>query len=806
MNQAKTSSTHVARSSQSPTPTASGAESSQPEVALSACHCSTETTTTEADAQASVAPTRDNSASGRRFQIQGLDCVEEVRILKRAVGSVVNGEEHLAFDTLNGRMSVLVSTDVASDQSIIDAVKGTGMSASSDSAGNASVAPASRAPLILTILSGALIVLGGGVHVASVADTFAFAAVVQDHPGGKTPMLEILLWLTATFAGVRYILPKAWYSLKSLRPDMNLLMVIAVMGAIAIGEYFEAATVAFLFALSLLLESWSVGRARKAVSALLDLAPSTIRLVNSDGSEKDVPATSASVGSRFVVRAGDRIALDGDVVDGASSVNQAPITGESIPVAKTPGDEVFAGTINGEGTLTVEATKPASDTVLARITRMISDAHERRAPMEQWVERFARIYTPVVMLLALLVLLIPPLLFGATWQPWIYNSLVLLVIACPCALVISTPVSIVASLAASARNGVLIKGGTYVELPAKLQALALDKTGTLTRGEPHVSDVVPMDGRDERALLSDAAALEVRSSHPLAAAIVHAAKQRGVPHTPADDVVVSAGKGVSGRIQRRQIWLGSLRYATELAAPDKKHAMASLHDRVRELEAKGRTVVLVGDESGVLGLIALEDTIRSNAKAVITELHTLGVQEIVMLTGDNEATAQAVAHSVGIDTVRAGLLPEDKVREIEALTSRHPVVAMVGDGVNDAPAMARANFGIAMGAIGSDAAIETADIALMTDDLGRLPWLIRHARGTLKVIHQNIAFSLGIKAFFVVLTAMGIASLWGAIAADVGATLLVVANALRLLRARPSDETEALTVAAVSGEQDAAHG
>jgi len=799
MSQAKSSSPHGERLPPS------AVESSPREGSLSDCHCSTETTI-EADTQTSDALTGTDSSSVRRFHIQGLDCVEEVRILKRAVGSLVNGEEHLAFDTLNGRMSVLVSTEVASDHSIIEAVKGTGMSASSDSQGNTHVAPVSRAPLILTILSGALIVLGGVIHLAGVADAFSVAAIVQDHPGGKTPMIEILVWLAATLAGVRYILPKAWYSLKTLRPDMNLLMIIAVLGAITIGEYFEAATVAFLFALSLLLESWSVGRARKAVSALLDLAPSRVRLVNSDGSEQDVPAASVSVGSRFVVRAGDRIALDGDVVDGAGSVNQAPITGESIPVAKMQGDEVFAGTINGEGTLTVEATKPASDTVLARITRMISDAHERRAPMEQWVERFARIYTPVVMLLALLVLLIPPLLLGAAWQPWIYNALVLLVIACPCALVISTPVSIVASLAASARNGVLIKGGTYVELPAKLQALALDKTGTLTLGEPRVSDVVPLDERDEQALLSDAVALEERSSHPLAAAIVQAANQRSVHHTPADDVVVTAGKGVTGRIQQRQVWLGSLRFATESVAPSNNDAMTRLQTIVTALEAKGRTVVVVGEESGVLGLIALEDTIRSNAKAVITELHALGVQEIVMLTGDNEATAQAVAESVGIDTVRAGLLPEDKVREIEALTSRHPVVAMVGDGVNDAPAMARANFGIAMGAIGSDAAIETADIALMTDELARLPWLIKHARGTLKVIHQNIAFSLGIKAFFVVLTAMGIASLWGAIAADVGATLLVVANALRLLRATPSDETEAPKGSAVSGEQAAAHG
>lgn len=775
-------------------------------VTLTDSCCSTDEAATKADTQAPIVHSVTASPSDRRFHIQGLDCVEEVRILKRAVGGLVNGEEHLTFDALNGRMSVLVSIEVASDQSIIDAVARTGMSATTDTPNTVTAPSRSRVPLILTLVSGALIVVGGIVHVADVADTFTVEAMVQKHPGGETPLLELFVWLAATFAGVRYILPKAWYSLKTFRPDMNLLMVIAVIGAFAIGEYFEAATVAFLFAVSLLLERWSVGRARQAVSALLDLAPSTVRQLNPDGSEADVLATSMLVGSRFIVRAGDRIALDGQVVDGAGSVNQAPITGESVPVSKMLGDEVFAGTINGEGTLTVEASKPASDTVLARIIRMIADAHERRAPMEQWVERFARIYTPVVMLLALLVLLIPPLVLGAAWQPWIYNSLVLLVIACPCALVISTPVSIVASLAASARNGVLIKGGTYVELPAKLQALALDKTGTLTLGEPHVSDVVPLDGRDENALLSDAASLEVRSSHPLATAILQAAKQRNVHYAPADDVIVTAGKGVTGRLHERQVWLGSLRFAAESIASSNNDAMTQLNLRVADLEAKGRTVVMVGNESGILGLIALEDTIRPDAKAVISELHALGVQEIVMLTGDNEATALAVASNVGIDTVRAGLLPEDKVREIEALTARHPVVAMVGDGVNDAPAMARTHFGIAMGAIGSDAAIETADIALMTDELARLPWLIRHARGTLNVIHQNIAFSLGIKVLFVVLTALGIASLWGAIAADVGATLLVIANALRLLRARPSDKTGTASEPAVSGDRVAQHG
>ena len=432
--------------------------------------------------------------------------------------------------------------------------------------------------------------------------------------------------------------------------------------------------------------------------------------------------------------------------------------------------------------------------MLARIIRTIADAHERRAPVEQWVERFAARYTPTVMVLALLVALVPPLLFGAAWQPWIYNALVLLVIACPCALVISTPVSIVAALASAARAGVLVKGGGYIELPARLDALALDKTGTLTFGTPQVSDIVPLDAKEARVLLAEAAALERRSAHPLAAAIARAATEQGLDPAPAVDVVTTPGKGLSGRIGEQELRLGSWRFIRESAAGLNVDADGSISARVTELEAAGRTVVALADAAGVRGLLGLSDTIRPEARSVVAQLHALGVSEIVMLTGDNAAAAEIVAREVGIDTVRAGLLPEDKVAEVEALATRHAVVAMIGDGVNDAPAMARANFGIAMGAIGSDAAIETADIALMSDELARVPWLVAHAKRTLGIIRQNIVFSIGIKILFMLLTLFGIASLWGAIAADVGATLLVVANALRLLRehsSTPSDTVHA---------------
>jgi len=727
-----------------------------------------------------------NLSASRRFIVSGLDCVEEVRILRRAVGPLVGGDVGLAFDAINGRMSVLVAPSEASDQDIVSAVAATGMSARPDEGSQATEsAVVDRGPLYATIASGVLLLLGIVLHLMSLEGPLSFATLGQGHGEAGPSGIEIAIWIGATLAGTRYVAPKAWYSLKTLQPDMNLLMVVAVAGALILGEWFEAATVAFLFALSLLLERWSVGRARRAVEALLDLTPVTIRSLRDDGTEVEIRATEAGIGTRFIVRAGDRVALDGTVSDGAGSVDQAPITGESLPVLKERGDEVFAGTINGEGTLTVVSTRPADDTVLARIIRTISDAHERRAPVEQWVERFAARYTPAVMLLALLVALVPPLLFGAAWQPWIYNALVLLVIACPCALVISTPVSIVAALTSAARAGVLVKGGGYIELPAKLNALALDKTGTLTFGTPQVSDIEPLRAKEARVLLAEAAALERRSAHPLAAAIARAATEQDLNPAPALDVVTTPGKGLSGRVGEQDLLLGSWRFIRESAVGLDIDPDGSISARVSELESAGRTVVVLADAAGVRGLLGLSDTIRPEARSVVAQLHALGVSEIVMLTGDNAAAAEIVAREVGIDTVRAGLLPEDKVAEVEALAARHSVVAMIGDGVNDAPAMARANFGIAMGAIGSDAAIETADIALMSDELARVPWLVEHAKRTLGIIRQNIVFSIGLKVLFMLLTLLGIASLWGAIVADVGATLLVVANALRLLREHP---------------------
>ena len=717
--------------------------------------------------------------NGRIFKVRGMDCAEEVAVLKKAVGPVVGSEDRLAFDVLNGRMTVLEQAREIPAEAIVKAVAATGMTAAPWEA-NAAKGDADdhrRQQLLFTAASGVAVLVGMALHVWS-SDNLADALrLFVNHASAATPWPEIVAYVAAALLGGRFVAVKAWYAARNLRPDMNLLMVVAVLGAMLIGEWFEAATVAFLFAMSLALESWSVGRARRAIATLLDLAPPTARRLRSDGSEAEVPAAEVRLGDRFVTRGGERIALDGRVVAGASAVNQAPITGESVPVEKHDGSEVYAGTINGDGALTIEATKAVQDTALARIIRMVEEAHARRAPSEQWVERFARIYTPAVMVLALLVFVVPPLAFGLAWETWFYRALVLLVIGCPCALVISTPVSIVAALASAARAGVLVKGGAFIELPARLRAIAMDKTGTITRGEPQVVNVIPFSGHSERELLARAAALEARSTHPLARAIVRYAESSGVPPEPAEDVQVLNGKGLTGTFNGAPFWLGSHRYVIE-----RGQSTDETTGQAEALERDGKTVIVIGNARHVCGLIAVADTVRPQARGVVAQLRDAGVRHVIMLTGDNKVTGEAIGREAGIDEVHAELLPEDKLRKIEQLVSQYGMVAMVGDGVNDAPALARANLGIAMGAIGSDAAIETADVALMTDDISRLPWLVRHARRTLTIIRQNIAFSLGVKAVFFALTFAGIATLWGAIAADVGASLLVVLNALRLLR------------------------
>jgi Cd2+/Zn2+-exporting ATPase len=713
------------------------------------------------------------------FRIHGMDCADEIAALKREVGPLV-GENKLAFDLLNGRMSIDAMSDAALEARIEKAVARAGMRAESWSEGSDSAAAQDeerrkRVQSWLTIASGAFAALGFAVH-AWLAGGVLTAFEAGEHGLGSTPLPSMILYTLAVLCAVRYVAPKAWLAAKRLRPDMNLLMTVAVAGAIGIGAWFEAATVSFFFALALALETWSLGRARRAVAALMELAPSTARVRFEDGSERDVPAAEVRVGSHIIIRPGDKIPLDGKVAAGESEINQAPITGESVPVFKEAGDEVFAGTINGEGALDVLTTKAASDTTLAQIIRMVGSAQSRRAPSEQWVEKFARIYTPVVMILAVAIFLVPPLLLGGAWDVWFYRALVLLVIACPCALVISTPVTIVAALAGAAKQGVLVKGGIHLETPARLSAIAMDKTGTLTEGRPQVVEVVALGGRSEAEILRSAAALEARSEHPIARAILAKAAELKIIAEPAEAVQAITGRGVIGRFAGREMWLGSRRYVEERGVNSD-----GVLQRADALSSAGRTMVAVGDDQEVWGLVAVADAVRPEATEIVAALHRAGIKHVVMLTGDNRATAEAIAKQTGIDEVRAELLPGDKVSAVEDLVRLYGSVAMVGDGVNDAPAMGRATLGIAMGAMGTDAAIETADVALMSDDLSRLPWLVRHSRATMAVIRQNVAFSIAVKLLFTALTVLGLASLWGAIAADVGASLLVVLNGLRLL-------------------------
>ncbi len=617
-----------------------------------------------------------------------------------------------------------------------------------------------------------LIVSGALVAVALLADW-------KNLWGDKAAAVAAFL---AMGAGGWFLLPKAWRAIRQFRPDINLLVVIAAIGASVIGEWVEASAVVFLFGVAEWLEGWADRRARRATEALLELTPKTA-VVKRDGTFTEVPVEQVAVGEIVATKSGMNIPLDGEVVAGESAVNQAPITGESVPVDKKPGDTVFAGTINGEGSLEIKVTKATGDTTLARIIRLVTEAQEQKAPTQRFVDVFARYYTPIVTLVALLVFLVPPLTMGGEWNVWLYRACVLLIIACPCALVISTPVSIVAGLTALAKRGVLVKGGAHLETIGRLKGLAVDKTGTITEGKPQVLGIETLGPATESEVMRTAAAIDDHSAHPLAKAVVAHAREQKVAFTRAENYQARSGRGAEGAIKGHAYFVGNHRFTHELGV-----CSEDVERRLAAIEEKGQSVVVVGHrphdgcKGEVIGIIAIGDTLRPHAKAAIAELHAAGVAEIVMLSGDNQRTANFIARQVGIDHARGDLLPDDKVAAVKALREKHGVVGMVGDGVNDAPAMATANIGIAMGAAGTDAAIETADIALMQDDLGKIAETIRLGRRTLSIIHFNIAFALSLKALFLVLTMLGQSSLWFAILADTGATLLVIANALRLLR------------------------
>ena len=722
--------------------------------------------------------TSDNPAQVTTLQVAGMDCPDEIAALRAAFRDA-DGVEHLDFNLLRGTVAITHDPQRAPLDRLKAYVARAGLNAKiADQAGatQAIATPASRGPLRATMLSGGAAILG--LLIAQLP------APVLHH----TTLPAAGLYLLAIAAAWRYVLPKAWAALRRRQLDMNVLMTIAVLGAIGLGEWFEATTVAFLFLLSHLLETWSVTRARRAIQDLMEQSPQQARVLSPDGSEQLVDVTAVTVGTRLRVRPGEKLPLDGVVQAGESTVNQAPITGESVPLAKQPGDEVFAGTINHDGALEIEVTKSTADTVLASIIRLVEQAQSRRARVERFVDQFARIYTPVVVGLAVLIAVAPPLLAGASWAAWFYRALVLLVIACPCALVISTPVAVVSALAAAARHGVLVKGGEFLEAVGRVRAIALDKTGTLTGGRPVVQEVIPLNGAASDQLIATAAAIERHSEHPIGQAIVAYAEA----HAPPPGVAATAsnyqavrGKGATATYRDQRYLLGNHRLLAEhgLDAPE----LATVVEQHTDCQ---HTVVALASETQPLGVFLLADQVRPEAATAVRALRAAGVAHLVMLTGDNAGTAQAIAAACGDLAYRAELLPADKVTAVEELRQQTGAVAMVGDGVNDAPALAAANIGVAMGAAGTDAALETADVILMGDDLRTLPWLVRHSQRTRRIIAENIGLALAIKAIFLVLAVPGFANLWMAIAADMGGSLAVILNALRLLKSGSRASTE----------------
>jgi Cd2+/Zn2+-exporting ATPase len=594
--------------------------------------------------------------------------------------------------------------------------------------------------------------------------------------------LGTAIFALATLAGGMLVFPAAWKALLVKRLDMNVLMTVAVAGAWIIGEHGEAAAVVFLFSLSELLESWAATRARRAVQALLELSPPTAIVIGADGTEREIAVAEVAIGTEIRVSSGSRVPLDGEVISGNSSVDQAPITGESVPVDKAPGDAVFAGTVNQEGSLTVRVTKAAGDSTLARIIQLVGEAEEQKPPTQRWVDRFAAIYTPAVFIAAILVAVIPPLLMGQAWNPWVYRSLVLLVIACPCALVIATPVSIVSGLTALARRGVLVKGGVYLEAVGKLRALAVDKTGTITQGKPQVTGVTATSELSEDEILRLAAAINSHSEHPLATAIVDAAHSRNLNFEPAADYQSVTGQGARATIDGHPHFIGNHKMAHEAGV-----CTPEIEALLSEIESKGQSLAVLGHAphegcaGKILGIIVIADTLRPEVTEALRLIHAAGIEKVIMLSGDNQRIASAIAKQAGIDEAIGDLMPDQKVEYIRKLVAEYTHVGMIGDGVNDAPALAIASVGFAMGAIGSDTAIETADIALMKDDLTRVAETVILGRRTLRIIRFNVTFALAIKVVFLILAFMDIAGLWLAILADTGATLLVIMNSLRLL-------------------------
>ncbi|MGF9713592.1 heavy metal translocating P-type ATPase [Paenibacillus naphthalenovorans] len=596
-------------------------------------------------------------------------------------------------------------------------------------------------------------------------------------------LLSSLTYGASMLIGGYELFKKGLKNLFRLQFDMNTLMTVAIIGAAAIGEWGEGATVVILFAISEGLERYSMEKARQSIRSLMDIAPKEA-LIRRGSTELTVNVDDIRVGDIMIVKPGQKLAMDGVVIKGESNVNQAAITGESIPVAKTVDDEVYAGTLNEEGLLEVQVTKTVEDTTIAKIIHLVEEAQAERAPSQAFVDQFAKYYTPAIMIAAVLVAVIPPLFVGSSWGEWIYRGLALLVVGCPCALVISTPVSIVTAIGNAAKRGVLIKGGIHLEEAGRISAVAFDKTGTLTKGVPQVTDFITIGKNlfgNNNEILRIAAILEKGSQHPIASAIVRKAEAVQVDFkADAEEFSSLTGKGVKGKVDGQLYYMGSPKLFTELQTSIDKEILT----QIGELQNQGKTVMLLGTEENILALIAVADEVRDSSQHVIHKLHELGMKKTVMLTGDNQATADAIGKRLGIAEVKAELLPQDKLEYIKTLRSQYGNVAMIGDGVNDAPALAASTVGIAMGGAGTDTALETANIALMGDDLSKLPYTISLSRKTLAIIKQNIAFSLGIKVLALLFIVPGWLTLRLAIFADMGATLMVTLNSFRLLQVK----------------------
>jgi Cd2+/Zn2+-exporting ATPase len=686
------------------------------------------------------------------IRVEGMDCASCAATVEKRVGRLP-GMRRAVVNFAAGRLDAEHDPGLAL-QEIEKAVKDAGYGVG----GTREVErpPFWRTPRALSVFASALLfVFGLGLGLWGAPEIARVGAYLAAIAVGGVPIFR------AAVAGLR-----------ARHLDMNVLMSAATAGAVVIGEWAEAASVVVLFAAGNALQVYAVDRTRGAVRALVGLAPEEV-LVRRGGAERVVSAGEVVAGETVVVRPGERLALDGEVVEGRTTVDESPVTGESVPVEKGPGDPVYSGSLNGGGGVLVRVRREAGDSTLQRIARLVEEAQATKAPAEQFVDRFSRFYTPLVVAVAVVVAVVPPLL-GGEFGTWFYRALALLIIACPCALVISTPVTVVSGIGAASRRGILIKGGAALEAAGRLEALAFDKTGTLTEGRPVLARAVTLDGGDEAGALRLAAALERRSEHPLAHAILSAADGLRLPEVR--NFATVPGRGAVGEVGGRGYLVGSPRLFEERGIP-----LARARDALAEVAAAGETPVILGGEEGPLAVFGLADAVRPDARATLESLRAAGVGELVMLTGDAEAPARRIAGELGVG-YRARLLPEQKVEAVRELVSEHGDVGMVGDGVNDAPALAASSVGFAMGAAGTDVALETADVALMQDDLPKLAEAVRLSRAAERIIKQNVAVSILIKGLFVLLAPFGLVALWLAVLADMGTSIAVTLNGLRLFR------------------------